>query len=832
VIVHKFGGSSLATADHFKNGLEILGHSKDQAEQKIVVLSAPQGITQLIVDISENILGDEDKTIENKNQLRDKLKKIANELFESEEFNKKAWTQCEVYLSEIESLWNSLKLTRRLSPTNLDVISGYGELFSCCFFNNYLLSKNVSVATIDAREFLTIEELENHQPFQISWEESKQRLLNRFKETEIENTEFIVIPGYVARTTKNEPTTLKRNGSDWSAAIIANLVDASSLYIWTDVDGVLSADPKIVNNTFVVPELSYNEASELAHFGANVLHPNTIEPVREKNIPLFIKNSLFSDHQGTKVYDQDLENKEANVRESVKGLALIKDVALLNLEGSGMMGVPGIAEKLFHALREANVSVILISQGSSEQSICVVVPREQGSLAQRKAHHAFQTELSNNSVKNISLDQQVSVVTIVGDGMAFTPGVAATLFSSLSNSLINVISIAQGASERSISVVIKDAEVIRAMRTIHSGFYLSTPVISIGLIGPGLVGSTFLKQIDSMKDELKQTHGLDIRVNGIINSQQGLVSETGINLSQWNQELQKSKNVDLNQFLDGLQSFQATNQLIVDCSSSEGVSEKYIDIFHHNFHLATANKKGLTSSMSYYESLKAVSKKYKKLLLYETTVGAGLPIISSLRDLMNTGDKIKKIEGVFSGTISYIFNELSQTDETFSQVVMKAKEQGFTEPDPRDDLNGHDFARKVLILARELGVKLEFENVKIDPLIPEEFLKMSKNDFMDNLAQMDQNFMDLKKEAASKNNVLRYVGSVDLVKKEFSVSLKKYPQFHILSQLKGADNILLVQTERYDDNPLIIRGPGAGPDVTAGGVFSEVLRLASFMGVS
>ncbi|KAK1273697.1 hypothetical protein QJS04_geneDACA009811 [Acorus gramineus] len=644
----------------------------------------------------------------------------------------------------------------------------------------------------------------------------------------------IIATGFIASTPKNIPTTLKRDGSDFSAAIMGGLLRAQQVTIWTDVDGVYSADPRKVSEAVILKTLSYQEAWEMSYFGANVLHPRTIIPVMKYNIPIIIRNIFNLSARGTMICQlPDNEKRDDQGFESVvKAFATIDNLALVNVEGTGMAGVPGTASAIFSSVKDVGANVIMISQASSEHSICFAVPEKEVDAVAKVLQARFRQALDAGRLSKIEVISNCSILATVGQRMASTPGVSATLFDALAKANVNIRAIAQGCSEYNITVVLKEKDCIKALKAVHSRFYLSKTTLAVGIIGPGLIGGTLLNQLRDQAGVLKEEFNIDLRVMGITGTRTMILSNTGIDLTRWKELQEENAEVaDLDKFAQHLHgNHYIPNTVLVDCTADSDVANHYYDWLCKGIHVITPNKKANSGPLARYLKLKAQQRSSYTHYFYEATVGAGLPIISTLRGLLETGDKILRIEGIFSGTLSYIFNNFTGTRQ-FSDVVAEAKQAGYTEPDPRDDLSGTDVARKVIILARESDLRLELSDIPVRSLVPEQLMSVtSAEEFMRELPKFDDNIAKERQDAESAGEVLRYVGVVDAVKKEGCVELRRYKKGHPFSQLSGSDNIIAFTTMRYKEQPLIVRGPGAGAQVTAGGIFSDILRLASYLG--
>jgi len=713
---------------------------------------------------------------------------------------------------------------RSASQSVRDLTSGFGEIWSTRLFYRYLQQRGVrtGVQWLDARRCITVE----WGPLgpAVQWQRSEvqlQELLAAAAPPGAAAT--LVITGFIATDPRGVQTTLGRNGSDFSASIFGALLHAAEIHIWTDVDGVLSADPRRVPDAQVIDSLSYNEAMELAYFGAKVIHPQTMAPAVGRDIPIWIRNTFAPHKKGTLICAAPRSNLP------VKGITSIENVALVNLEGAGMIGVPGTAHRLFGALREEGISVILISQGSSEHSICCAIPQSQAERAKRVLDAAFGRELAEGQIQNIDVTPDLAILAVVGDGMAGMPGVSGKVFGALGNAQINVRAIAQGASERNISVVVDGRHATRALRAAHASFYLSPHTLSIGVIGPGTVGSVLLDQLKGQRERLAREFKIDLRVRAILRSHEMCLSEQGIALEHWREQLAShAQPGDLERFIEHVRVDYLPHSVLIDCSADSRIARCYRDWLAAGVHIVTPNKRANSIELSYYESLKAARRESGAHYLYETTVGAGLPIIQTLRDLRETGDEITRIEGIFSGTLAYLFN-VYDGSVPFSAIVRKAKQLGYTEPDPRDDLSGTDVARKLIILGREMGLKLEMSDVEIDSLVPSDLAAGSSEEFLSGLSRYDEPMKRRYEQARARGRVLRYVGAVSADGRA-TVGLTELEGRHAFANIALTDNVVRFATARYCDNPLIVQGPGAGPAVTAGGVFADLLRLAAYLG--
>ena len=814
--VHKFGGSSVADAACMARVAAIL--EGDPAPSLAVVLSAARGVTDALLNLIAAAERQEDVE-QGLETVRNRHVDMATELCDphaASEFIHELDADCR----DIASILHGVRLTRAASGKTRDLVAGFGEIWSTKLFARHLggRGKRKAVQWVDAREIVQV--AWNALGPSVQWESSRARAAGLRGH---DHPATLVITGYIARDPKGLQTTLGRNGSDFSASIFADLLDATEICIWTDVDGVLSADPRRVPDATVIDSLSYHEAMELAYFGAKVIHPQTMAPAVEKRIPIWIRNTFAPDKPGTLICESPVSSH------AVKGITSIERIALVNVEGAGMIGVPGTAERLFGALRDEGVSVILISQGSSEHSICFAVPEADSALTERTVRQAFDTELRQGQIQNVDLVSGCSILSVVGDGMAGTPGIAAAVFGALAGAGVNIRAIAQGSSERNISAVIDERQSTRALRAVHARFYLSPHTVSIGLIGPGTVGGVLLEQLASQRERLLRDFHLDLRVRGILTSKRMLLSDTSLTMSDWRATASSGQPADIVAFEEHIHAEHIPHTVILDCSASSTVADQYPRWLGKGIHIATPNKKANSGALDLYTRVVEARRAAGSHYLYEATVGAGLPIIVTLRDLRETGDEIKRIEGIFSGTLAYLFNVWDGT-QPFSTVVRDAKAKGFTEPDPRDDLSGMDVARKLVILGREMGLQLELADVALEGLIPPMLATCPPEEFMNRLGELDAPMLARLHSAQKSGRVLRYVAALDAASRKASVGLVELERSHPFANINLTDNIVQFVTSRYHQNPLVVQGPGAGPAVTAGGVFADLLRVCAYLG--
>jgi aspartokinase/homoserine dehydrogenase 1 len=812
LIAHKFGGSSLADASRIAHVASIL---VSRGERQIVVVSAMQGTTDALIELvrraaerDEGWNGAFDALCErHRGAARTLLGGAAQPVVDA----------LEAEFRSLRDLLHAQALVGHVSDDLLDLVQGLGEVWSSLLLDATLRARGARSARIDARDVLVVEPGELG--VVVDWDGSRERLAG----VDLEGFERVVITGFVARTGTGRITTLGRNGSDFSGAIFAALFEATELHIWTDVDGVLSADPRLVSEALLVERLSYTEACELSYFGAKVIHPQTMSPAIARGIPIVIRNTFRPEHPGTRI------TAESSALPPVKGVTTFSGLALLDIEGAGMIGVPGTAERAFAALKLAGVSVVMISQGSSEHSICCVIREKDAAAAERAVRYAFTRELEAHQLEDVSVRGGIAAIAVVGDGMAGTPGTAARLFGALGRARVNVCAIAQGASERNISVAIDAADAVRALRAVHAGFYLSPQTISVGLVGPGNVGKAFVRQLAAARERLKRDSNVDLRLRGIATSRAMWLGESAVAPLQALAGLESAPMpLDMPRFADHVRADHIPHAVILDCSASGAVADRYAEWLARGIHVAVANKQAGAGSIERFDAIRRAAQAGGARWRYEATVGAGLPILGTLRDLVDTGDELHAVEGILSGTLAWLFNTYDGR-EPFSELVRRAKDMGFTEPDPRDDLSGLDVARKLVILAREIGWSTQIADVRVEGLVPDRLARVEVAEFLERLSELDGAIGARFESARAQGHVLRYVGRLSS-SGEARVGLAELRADHAFAHGRLTDNIVQFTTARYRDNPLVVQGPGAGPEVTAAGVFADVLRIASGVG--
>jgi aspartokinase/homoserine dehydrogenase 1 len=819
-VAHKFGGSSLADAQGFRRVADNL-LARDDGRQ-IVVASATQGTTDALLKLSKDAVRRAPGWLAALHALRERHLRLAAELLAASETATQDWLRQQ--FAELETLLQALSVLGSPSQAAQEKIQGLGEVWSSRILADYFRSRGEACDWLDAREILLV--VPGELGVDVDWAASGESLA-RWRERN--HARRVAITGFVARRDDGSATTLGRNGSDYSGAIFAALFDARELHIWTDVDGVLSADPRLVPEAVPLPALSYDEACELAYFGAKVIHPKTITPALARQLPIHIRNTFRPELPGTRISAEG----DRHASGPVKGLTLSPGLALLEVEGAGMIGVPGTAQRVFEALRQANVSVVMISQGSSEHSICCVLRAAEADRAQTAVSAAFANELAHGQIHSVGVADGICVLAAVGDGMAGTPGVAARLFAALARAQVNVRAIAQGASERNISAAIAEHDAVRALRAAHAGFWLSAQTISLGVIGPGKVGAALLDQLQEALPRLRREAGLDLRLRALADSRRMHCDDLGAP-ADWRAALATAERAcDLTSFAAHVRTEHLPHAIILDCSASDAVAARYSDWLAAGIHVITPNKHAGAGDLSRWQAIRAASAASGARFRYEATVGAGLPVIQTLRDLLDTGDDLLAIDGIFSGTLAWLFNRYDGT-QAFSALVSEAHALGYTEPDPRDDLSGTDVARKLVILAREAGMALSMANVRVESLVPATLASASRDEFMHRLAEADASMQERFADARRRGCVLRYVASLQPGRNgeapQARVGLQELRADHAFAHLRLTDNVVQFATRRYADNPLVVKGPGAGPEVTAAGVFADLLRVAASLG--
>lgn len=815
--VLKFGGSSVKNKENILKVYSVLKTQFFNQGPFTVVVSAFGGVTDQLIEMSALAAKGDISYLDVFKAFSTRHHRTAKELLSPETYDK-IKPELDQNHSTLKNLLHGVFLVRECSPRTMDYVLSFGERNSAFIIGNAFNEREIPSAFLDARKIITTDKSFGSAivNFKITEEKTKRYYKNHADVLHI-------VTGFIASDIGGLTTTLGRGGSDYSASILSAALNAEALEIWTDVDGVLTCDPRKVKKAFTIPSLSYKEAMELSHFGAKVIYPPTIQPALLKDIPIYIRNTFNPDFKGT------LINKEttASLAKEITGLSSLSDIALLSLQGSGLVGIPGISGRLFSSLAKEGINVILITQGSSEHSISFAVKEVDAKRAKLSIETEFEKEIAKKYIEPVGLETELAIIAVVGEQMRSIPGVAGKLFTALGKNGVNVIAIAQGSSELNISFVVQSEDAVKALNLIHDSFFLSgSRTMHLFMVGVGLIGGTLLDQINTNGAKLLEEQQLDLCFSGLSNSKKMLFSETGIALESWKKNLQESEIVSSpSAFVDKMIAMNLPNSVFIDSTANAQIPNEYKRILDANISIVTPNKVATSSSYKDYLSLKSLAQKKNIDFLYETNVGAGLPIISTIKNLISSGDKIIKLDAVLSGTISYIFNNFDSSKD-FSAIVKEAQDKGLTEPDPRDDLSGTDVRRKITILSREAGIPLEMENVTLDKILPQSCLDAGTvEEFYTELKKNDAVFHEMVSSAEKENKKLRYIARLE--NGEASVMLLRVGEDDPFYSLEGSDNMIALTTNRYASRPLVVKGPGAGADVTAAGVFAELLSIAS-----
>ena len=809
MLIHKFGGTSVASAERM---LKVAGLVVAHARPAALVSSAMGGVTDQLIELARLAMARETAAEEDlMAQLRRRHIETAEELAPAGPQRESLLGRVRDHLMELQQLLHGVRLLQELSPRTLDLILSFGERLAVLLVAAAVDHAGARGVACDARDFMRTDD--NFGNATVDQEAS--RALAREKLLPLCETAIPVVTGFVARGASGATTTLGRGGSDYTASLVGAYLDANEIWIWTDVDGVMTADPRVVPEARVVPTISYREAAEMAYFGSKVLHPSTMIPAVRAEIPIRLRSSYNPAHEGTLI-----TNRPTAVFEGVKTVTSVPGMALVTVEGKGMIGIPGVVGRLFAATARAGVNVYMISQASSEQNISFLVREGEGARAVAEVEQEFELELERGRIDRIDVKAPVAILAIVGEGMRGTPGIAQRLFDAIGRSRINVLAIAQGSSELNVSVVVDQADLQRAVGAVHTRFGL-TQDTHVFLLGKGSIGRTLVSQVLAGQKRLRRDHGLSLKVIGVCGRSHWLFDPLGI-------DSEKLSRIATGADLPGLggEARPGDEEIL---NSLVDVTAEETGPLHHaavrkGLHVVTANKKPMSGPMERYRSIRKDALDQGVGYHYETTFGAGLPVLFTLQDLLATRDRVIRITGCFSGTLGFLCSALEQ-GEPFSAAVAQARAQGLTEPDPRDDLSGADVARKALIIAREIGVALEMDQLDLEPMVPAELMDLPDVDsFMARLPDLDAGLAERVEQARAEGAVLRYLA--EITPERVSVGLQAVPKDSAEGQLEGPENIVVYQTERYDENPLIIRGPGAGAEVTAAGVFGDILKVA------
>lgn len=814
--VLKFGGSSVGNPEAVENVISVIASNKDENGGLVVIVSAFKGVTDQLFNVAELASeGNDDYQVTLGEIEQRHISAIRKHIPAKNQSD--VITNFKITLNELEDVLQGVSLVHELTKKTLDFIVGFGERFSALVLTACLNSRGIKAMYTDTRQLIKTDENFGEARVQTA------HTYNNIKSfVESNSGSVVVATGFISSTNKNESTTLGRGGSDYTAALFGAALTADQIEIWTDVDGLMTADPRKVKRAFPVKNASYEEAMELSHFGAKVIYPPTIQPALKSGIPIIIRNTFKPESPGTLIKKH--VDKQGSI---IRGISSIDDVALITIKGSGMIGVSGVASRIFNALAGRQINIILITQSSSEHTVTLAVSPNQAESARAAVQEEFDAELKKDAIDEIRIEKDLSIIAVVGDNMRQIPGIAGRVFNALGRNGINIVAIAQGSSERNISFVVNRNNERKAMNTLHDAFFLSgVKSVNLYMVGVGLIGGTLLKLIAEQAQILYDNYQIDINLKGVSNSRKMLLDEDSIPLSNWSEMLDLSEeNMDLEKFVDGMIEMNLPNSIFLDCTASIEIQKVYEKILSKSISIVTPNKKANSSSQEFFDLLQNTASRHNCAFRYETNVGAGLPLIGTMHELVTTGDSVDRIEGVLSGTLSYIFNNFDGS-VPFSEIVKSAREKGYTEPDPREDLNGYDVGRKLLILARVAGYKLEFNDVEIENLVPEAVRDVkSADEFLARLKDHDDEFEELRSEAEKKGKKLCYIARFEDGKPK--VSLERIGEEHPFYNLSGSDNIIALYTRHYNETPMVIQGPGAGAYVTAGGIIADLLRVTN-----
>lgn len=812
--VLKFGGTSVANAENIKEVEKVI-HSTLKDHEIIVVVSALGGITDKLVKAgNEAAKGNAGYTHDLK-VIEAAHMEICSELF-PESKRGQVLSRVKIILNQLDDICKGIFFIQEMTAKTTDLVLSHGEILSSIIISEYLNLSTPGVFLADPLEFIKTDS--HFGNANVLFRETEKRIKPYFNPLK----KLSVCPGFIASNLNGQITTLGRGGSDYTAAIIAGLLKAEVLEIWTDVDGMMTADPRYVSSSKPIRSISYEDAMELSHFGAKVIYPPTIQPVLDSGTPILIKNTFNPSAPGTLITKGIDENGSL-----VKGLSCVSEISIINFKGSGMVGIPNFSNRLFRTLSAEKVNIILITQASSEHTITIAIKTEDMPRSQEAIEKEFEVELSTHKIDPLEIEHDSAIIALVGSNMKKQVGVSGQMFSSLGENGINIKAIAQGSSERNISVVINKRHIKKALSSLHESFFLSaTKRVNLFVIGVGNVGGTFLEQISTQQKYLIDTYHLDIRIAGIANSKQMVFNQEGIDLTKWRNLLTGSSSVfNSAEFIDTIRELNLRNSVFVDITDSKDIASLYYEVLSSNVSIVTPNKIACSSDYKDYKRLKDAAVKYKTRFLFETNVGAGLPIISTINDLVKSGDKINSIEAVLSGSLNFIFNNYNES-VSFGDIVKQAMDEGFTEPDPRIDLSGVDVIRKILILIRESGYEYSMEDVENQAFIPDDIMGApSVDEFLKKIDESEDIFKELLKKASEKKARLKYVARYHNGKADSGISY--ITADHPFYNLEGKDNIVLLHTERYKEQPLVVKGAGAGAGVTASGIFADIIRLSN-----
>jgi len=814
--VLKFGGTSVGSAETIQALLQIVKKETTASGNPVVILSAMSGVTNLLSQMAEKASVGEDYALY-LSELETRHFAIIKTLMDVQKQNP-VFTRLKIFFNELEDLLQGITSLKELTAQTRDLVLSYGERCSAFMISKIAGQHFAETCFVDATELIKTDS--SFGQARVNTELTEQLIPIFYQQ---KKHQVLFVTGFIGSNETGRTTTLGRGGSDYTAAIFGSALNAAEIQIWTDVNGMMTADPKMVKKAFPLPELSYTEAMELSYFGAKVIYPPTMIPAFLKRIPIAIKNTFHPDFPGTVIRH---DCRPSNL--TIKGISSINDISIINLEGSGMVGKAGFSGRLFSLLAREQINVILITQSSSEHSITFAIHPADALKAKRLIEHEFELELHARKLEKPVFEQDLSILAIVGENMKQTPGMSGKLFHALGRNGINVRAIAQGSSEYNISVVISKSDLNKALNAVHDAFFIElNKTLHVFNLGTGNIGKTLFRQLLAHTEFLHQNNGIQVKVAGISNTRKMVFNADGLPLENWQDELEKSdETAQLELFVERMKAMNLPNAVFIDNTASQKPIEFYEGIFKSNISIVTCNKIGNSGSYQQYKKFKDTARSHGVDFYYETNVGAGLPIIRTLKDLMVSGDRILKIEAILSGTISFIFNNF-KGNASFHDVVKEAQEKGYTEPDPRDDLSGLDFMRKMLILARDAGYPLESSDVQLENMLPQAALDAgSVAEFYEALKAEDAYFNGIKTAAESNGKVLRYIGKLE--NGQVSITLQQVDASHAFYSLSGSDNVISFTTERYKERPLVVKGPGAGAEVTAAGVFADLVNVGAY----
>lgn len=812
--VIKFGGSSVGSTEAIKKVTEIVASMRGEERPLAIVVSAFEKITDQLISAAKVAASGDAAYKDISQTIVDRHRLVADFFFNCER-RTQILNALNSTLAELEGILYGIYLVREASLKTLDMVMSFGERCSAFLISEIFKDNAIQADYLDARILVRTDE--RFSKAKVDVDTTYENIRNYFESRQ----GLQVVTGFIGATLRGDTTTLGRGGSDYSASIFGAALGVEEIEIWTDVDGVMTADPRKVEKAFSIDQMTYEEAMELSHFGAKVIYPPTMQPALAAHIPLRIKNTFNAEFPGTLISEKNIVSQQV-----VKGVSAIDEISLLRIEGSGMVGVPGVSHRLFGALARKEVSVILITQASSEHSICIAVLPEFELIAREAIEAEFALEIQAGQIDEVVVEGNLSIVAAVGENMRHSPGIAGRLFQALGKNGVNIVAIAQGSSELNISAVVSKKDQAKALNVIHEAFFLSDKKrLNLFLVGPGKVGSKLLEQMAEQEGAMLSEQCLEIRLIGVADSNKMLFVPKGVAFANWKKDLNSSTEaMDITQFVKKMRAANLPRSVFVDCTADDNIAAAYKDILSASIAVVTPNKKANSRSWSEYKALKNAAIKSNTKFYYEANVGAGLPVISTLRDLLLSGDEVIKIEAVLSGTLSFIFNAFTG-ERGFTDVVKEARDKGYTEPDPRDDLSGMDVARKILILAREIGIALELSDVEVENLVPAECRNCSTvEEFFGELSQRESIFDDRLARAKQRGEKLCYIAS--LANGRATVLLRSIGPEHPFYSLAVGDNVISFLTKRYCERPLVVRGPGAGTDVTAAGVLADIIRLS------